>query len=193
MKTLREISQFQIGFTLARAKASFGNLENYSYQTFSINAFPSHGIQMIRGCENPYLANEKISPNYFTQKGDVVVRLRVPILAVCIGKDEEGLLVSSLAIIVRADEKQILGEYLAYYLNSSFAQNYFQTKARGTAIPMIRISDLKEMSIPIPPIEKQKQIIALMQESEKQISLFTQLIEQKTALKQQIFKSLIKE
>lgn len=191
MKKLKDIAQIQVGLTLARAKASPSSLESYPYQIFSMNAFPSDGIQMMHGFENPYLSSEKISENYLTQKGDVVIRLRDPIRSVCIAESEKGLLVSSLAVIVRVDEKQILGEYLAYYLNSKLAQGYFQIKVRGTAISMIRVTDLKEMSIPTPSLKRQKQIIALMQEGDKQISLLNELVEKKTALKQQIFKTLI--
>lgn len=191
MKKLKDIAQIQVGLTLARAKASPSSLENYSYQIFSMNAFPSDGIQMIHGYENPYLSSEKISENYLTQKGDVVIRLRDPIRSVCIAESEKGLLVSSLAVIARVDESQILGEYLAYYLNSKLAQSYFQTKVRGTAIPMIRVADLKEMTIPTPSLKRQKQIIALMQEGDREILLLNELVEKKTALKQQIFKTLI--
>lgn len=193
MRNLKDIAQIQVGFTLARAKASPSSSETYSYKMFSINAFPIDGIQMIHGYENPYLSSEKISKNYITHKGDVVIRLREPIKSLFITKDEEGLLVSSLAVIVRVDENEILGEYLAYYLNSTLSQNYFQTKVRGTAIPMIRVADLKEMPIPTPSLSRQRQIVALMRESDRQTSLLSELIKQKTRLKQQFFKSLIKE
>lgn len=191
MKKLKDIVQIQVGFTLARAKASPSSLESYPYEIFSINAFPSDGIQMIHGYENPYLSSEKISETYLAQKGDVVIRLRDPIRSVYITESEKGLLVSSLAVIARVDESQILGEYLAYYLNSKLAQSYFQAKVRGTAISMIRVADLKEMSIPTPSLKRQKQIIALMQEGDKQISLLNELVEKKTAFKQQIFQTLI--
>ncbi|GAA7257978.1 hypothetical protein HpCK38_15940 [Helicobacter pylori] len=191
MQKLQDIAHFQVGFTLARNKATPSSLQSYSYKTLSMNAFPSDGIQMISGHEGLYVCSEKISENYFIKKGDVVIRLRDPIGCIYVSKDEQKLLVSSLAVIVRIEKSKILGEYLAYYLNSSLAQSYFQTKIRGTTIPMIRVADIKQMPIPLPSLKKQSQMIALMQEGDREISFLNELIEQKRMLKHQFFKSLI--
>lgn len=191
MRKLQDIAQIQVGFTLSRTKATPSSLRNYTYKTLSINAFPSNGIKIIQGYENLHISNEEISDTYFTQEGDVLIRLRDPIRSLFISKDSTGLLVSSLVVIVRVDRGQILGEFLSYYLNSNLPQNYFQSKVRGTTIPMIRVSDLKELEIPLPSLEKQKKIISLMQESEKEISLLKEAITQKSLLNQQIFKTLL--
>lgn len=191
MRKLQDIAQIQVGFTLSRTKATPSSLRNYTYKTLSINAFPSNGIKIIQGYENLHISNEEISDTYFTQEGDVLIRLRDPIRSLFVSKDSTGLLVSSLVVIVRVDRGQILGEFLSYYLNSSLPQNYFQSKVRGTTIPMIRVSDLKELEIPLPSLEKQKKIISLMQESEKEISLLKEAITQKSLLNQQIFKTLL--
>lgn len=191
MRKLQDIAQIQVGFTLSRTKATPSSLRNYTYKTLSINAFPSNGIKIIQGYENLHISNEEISDTYFTQEGDVLIRLRDPIRSLFVSKDSTGLLVSSLVVIVRVDRGQILGEFLSYYLNSNLPQNYFQSKVRGTTIPMIRVSDLKELEIPLPSLEKQKKIISLMQESEKEISLLKEAITQKSLLNQQIFKTLL--
>lgn len=191
MRKLQDIAQIQVGFTLSRTKATPSSLRNYTYKTLSINAFPSNGIKIIQGYENLHISNEEISDTYFTQEGDVLIRLRDPIRSLFVSKDSTGLLVSSLVVIVRVDRGQILGEFLSYYLNSNLPQNYFQSKVRGTTIPMIRVSDLKELEIPLSSLEKQKKIISLMQESEKEISLLKEAITQKSLLNQQIFKTLL--
>lgn len=191
MKELQDLAQIQVGFTLSRTKATPSSLENYTYKTLSINVFPSSGIETSQGCENLHISSEKISDTYFTQEGDVLIRLRDPIRSLYISQKSTGLLISSLIVIVRVDKKQILGEFLAYYLNSSLPQTYFQSKVRGTTIPMIRVSDLKELKIPLPTLQRQKQIVALMQESDKELSLLKEMITQKSLLNQQIFKTLL--
>lgn len=191
MKELQDLAQIQVGFTLSRTKATPSSLENYTYKTLSINVFPSSGIEISQGCENLHISSEKISDTYFTQEGDVLIRLRDPIRSLYISQKSTGLLISSLIVIVRVDKKQILGEFLAYYLNSSLPQTYFQSKVRGTTIPMIRVSDLKELKIPLPTLQRQKQIVALMQESDKELSLLKEMITQKSLLNRQIFKTLL--
>lgn len=191
MKRLQDIAQVQVGFTLSRTKATPNDLANYTYKTLSINAFPSSGVEMIQGYENLHISSEKISDTYFTQEGDVLIRLREPIRSIFVSQDATGLLISSLVVIVRVDREQILGEFLAYYLNSSLPQAYFQAKVRGTTIPMIRVSDLKELEIPLPALQRQKQIVALMQESDRELSLLKEMITQKSLLNQQIFKTLL--
>ncbi|WP_104697295.1 MULTISPECIES: restriction endonuclease subunit S [unclassified Helicobacter] len=191
MQTLKDIAQIQVGLTLSRAKATLSDLEKYPYKCVSINAFPTNGNTMLWGYENQYFSSEKISSDYLTQEGDVLVRLRSPVRSIYISKAEEGLLTSSLIAIMRPNPKVVLGEFLAFYLNSSLPQAFFQSKVKGTTIPMIKLSDLKDLQIPLPSIEKQKTIIQWMKEGDREISFLTELTKQKILLKQQIFKTLL--
>ncbi|MCE3046537.1 restriction endonuclease subunit S [Helicobacter kayseriensis] len=191
MRTLKDIAHIQVGLTLSRTRATLTNLEKYPYRSVSINAFCENGITMLQGYENSYLASEQISSEHLTQEGDVLVRLRDPIRSIHISKAEEGLLISSLIAVIRPNPKIVLGKFLAFYLNSSLPQAFFQSKIKGTAIATIKLSDLKDLKIPLPSIERQKTMIEWMQESQKQISLFGQLIEQKQQFQHQIFKSLL--
>lgn len=194
MQTLKDIAHIQVGLTLSRTKATLSNLEKYPYKSVAINAFPANGITMLQGYENPYLSSEQISSGHLTQEGDILVRLREPVRSIYISKAEQGLLISSLIAVIRPKPKTILGKFLAFYLNSPLPQAFFQSKVKGTAISMIKLSDLKDLRIPLLPIEKQQAIIQWIQESEKQISLLNQLIEQKQRLQQQVFKTqLLKE
>ncbi|MCC8953129.1 N-6 DNA methylase [Bradyrhizobium sp. Pear77] len=52
---------------------------------------------------------------------------------------------------------------LARYLASSFGQAQLQALAGGTTVPLIPMGDLKRLPIPVPPIERQRQIMNQIQ------------------------------
>lgn len=55
---------------------------------------------------------------------------------------------------------ELESRFLAAYLRSENAQRYFRRVARGVAVKGVNIGDLREMPIPLPPIEEQRRIVA---------------------------------
>ena len=82
--------------------------------------------------------------------------------------------------------------YLKYYLDAPKAQQYFKTKARGTAQKGVYLNTLKELKVIIPSEDEQKQIV---KEIEKRFEVADEVerviaenLEKSEQLKQSILK-----
>ena len=95
--------------------------------------------------------------------------------AIYFGK-EFTVVASSSLYILRLKDSRIIPEYLLYYINSSRGQKTLRNIMMGSTVKTISKKDLLELSIPIPPIEKQKIIVDTM----------TNMIRQKILLKKKI-------
>jgi len=61
---------------------------------------------------------------------------------------------------VRAHEGKILPDFLLAYMNSPQARRYFYSRAKFTTnLASINSTDLKELPVPLPPLELQQQLI----------------------------------
>jgi type I restriction enzyme S subunit len=50
------------------------------------------------------------------------------------------------------------GQYLAAFLRGPIAQDYFRRVARGVAVRGVNIGDLRKLPVPVPPLERQREI-----------------------------------
>lgn len=78
--------------------------------------------------------------------------------------------------VLRLKGNTVLPEYLAWLLNQAPAQRYFEQNAEGTLTKSIRSSVLKETLIAVPPLSKQKTIIAMADALAAEHRLMQQLI-----------------
>ncbi len=74
--------------------------------------------------------------------------------------DTPALITSSL-LCIRVDSKIALPAYVAWYLNAPSTQRRIQATARGATIKMVSISDIQDLKIDLPSLEKQETIAAL--------------------------------
>ncbi len=59
--------------------------------------------------------------------------------------------------------KELLNsDYLYHYLSSSSVQHYWISKINSGSVSNLNVDIIKSLSIPIPPIEKQKEIVAIL-------------------------------
>ena len=71
-------------------------------------------------------------------------------------------LAAACFFIIRVSKKEILSNYLWWYLNQSPAEYYFHSHSgRGVHMPVVRRSVLENIDIPIPPLDVQKKIVKL--------------------------------
>lgn len=94
-------------------------------------------------------------------KGDIVINSISTYrgAAALIGEDFNGLLVNNQVIIIRPINEKILPEYLNIIFNSKYIQDQIKMISSGAVISFIPLSLLRELRIPVPPIEVQKNII----------------------------------
>lgn len=74
--------------------------------------------------------------------------------------DKPAAIASSLVIIRPNDE--ILASFFAYYLRSEHCAAEIVRLAAGAAQPNLGANDLKQFTVPIPPLEEQRRIVAVL-------------------------------
>jgi Type I restriction modification DNA specificity domain len=67
---------------------------------------------------------------------------------------------------------EVDGRYVAAFLRSGHAQQFFRRVARGVAVKGVNLGDLRQLPVPVPPLEEQHRIVA---EIEQELSLMDSL------------------
>lgn len=110
---------------------------------------------------------EAVASQFSIDEGDVFVSrantielVGLSAVAECI--PQERLIYPDLLIKLTADRTKILPRYLAYALRSAGARRQIKDRALGSSQTMVKISGerLREVSIPVPSIIEQQQIVA---------------------------------
>ncbi|HGF7184845.1 TPA: restriction endonuclease subunit S [Vibrio cholerae] len=99
------------------------------------------------------------------EKGDILFCLRGSLgkFAV-VENDIKGAIASSL-VIIRANHKIALS-YLKHYLGSVLCAREIDTFENGAAQPNLSATDLKSFKIPLPPLDEQKRIAAILDKAD---------------------------
>ncbi len=182
---LKELAFIKTGLVLSRRKAKI-QLNSESYQVVSLKSFNKNGEYNYKFSESFY-SSRIIKEEYLVKKGDILIRLRKPNLAIYIDKDYEKLIASSLVAILRV-RKDINPLFLTYYLNSKRVERDLNRYVKGTAIPMIQIKDISNLVISIPSLDEQK----LLSLQNREITLLENLIDEKRKLNEALFERITK-
>lgn len=189
---LKELVDIKIGLALERKKANITSTNIIEYQVLTLKSFANANCVDVLPYEM-FMADAKLGEQYLTHANDVVVRLRSPNNAIFINNNNTGMVVSSLMAVITNIYPGILNSlYLAHYLNSQYVQRQLIKNIQGTAIPMIKIADLNDLEIILPPLDKQNKIIAYLEAANEEVALLQKIIDEKSKLKAEIFETLIK-
>ena len=189
---LSELAATKSGLVLSRKKASLQSKIKRNYNVVSLKSFNENGIYNHSHVES-FVADDVLKDDYLVKKGDILIRLREPNFAIYIDKDYDDLVVSSLMVLVSIDTEKISPQYLAYYLNSDFSQSQLLQDATIGAIKMIKVSNIQNLKIVVPSIEKQKLLVDTINTFGHEEVLLQNLIAEKQKLKKSVFNTVIKE
>ena len=85
--------------------------------------------------------------------------------------------------LVRPDQKHLDPAYLAAWLTFEPVKNSLQASTTGALIPRIPIGSLKDLSVPLPSLERQRHIGALFHLAHQEAALLEQLAAQTAQLR----------
>ena len=191
---LSDFATVRTGLVVARKKAQLDSAYEIKYEQISLRYF-SAGVKLDKSDEKDiFVSAEEIDSKYFTQEGDVVVRLRSPSSAVYIEKEDAGLLLHSLLAVIRVkSDKKLDAKYLAYVINSNSVQRILKKDVKGTAIPMLKTKDLADLQMSLPSMKKQKETVRFLDLAQKEQDLLQKLIDEKKQLSQTILDTIIQQ
>ena len=115
----------------------------------------------------PISLPKEVATQFALEEGDVFVSRAntidlVGLSAVTMERPQERLIYPDLLIKLKADRSKILPRFLAYALRSAGARAQMRERAFGSSQTMVKISGerLRQVSIPVPPLPMQEQIVA---------------------------------
>lgn len=189
---LRDIAVVKTGLVLSRKKAAFKDEAKATYKLINLRNIKDDGIINLATFEE-FDSNDVLDDHYFTQEGDVLIRLSHPNTAVYIDKEASGLLIPSYFAIIKVDKTKLLPEFLAWYLNSKEVKKELERFQSGTRIPSTNQNVIKTLPVSLTTIEKQEVLIEIFRLHLKEKELYRTLIEEKekwlTELSRQILKN----
>lgn len=189
---LKEIANIRTGLVLTRKRAEIDHEVEARYKLLSLTNIGEDGIVNDREFES-FKSNDKLGEEYFSQKGDVLIRLSAPHTAIYIDEKLEGLLIPAYFSIIRLTTEKYISQYLAWYLNSNRAKREITKGQTGTAMSTTNKAVLSSIDIKEIPIDRQKDIAKVQELYMRERKLLKKLIEEKEKYYKGITRLLVKE
>lgn len=105
-----------------------------------------------------------VKEDFFTKKGDVIIKLSTPHDSVYIDEDHEGILVTSFGMILRAKEgKPLSMRYLSMFLNHPRTLSSLQagSTGMGAGMTVLKRRTIAAISVPLLPMDQQESLADL--------------------------------
>lgn len=189
---LGELAQIKTGLVLARKKAEIKPNIKSRYRLLTVRNIENDGTFNSEPFEI-FESKESLDKQYFTEEGDVLIRLSHPNTAVYIDTLRAGLLVPSYFAIIKITNNAIVPEFLSWYLNTSVVKTELMKSQTGTHIPSTNKNVLSALYIKQLPLQKQDLIIEINKLHIKEKELMTKLIGEKEKLYQAITNQIINQ
>ena len=175
---LGEIAKIKIGLVLIRKKAKIKYEIKDIYNLITLKNIEDNGAFNEKPFEI-FESNDELDKGYFTDEGDILIRLSYPYTAVYIDESKVNLLVPSSFSIIKLTTSNYIPEYIAWYLNSDKAKKELIKSQTGTAMSTTNKTILASIDIKEIPIEDQKRIGKIQELYLKERKLLDRLIEEK--------------
>jgi type I restriction-modification system DNA methylase subunit/restriction endonuclease S subunit len=94
---------------------------------------------------------------------------------------------------IRITEKDILPKYVYFMLTTEYITDILVSKAKGAQYPAVSFSDFETLKIPVPSLEKQKEIIEYCESNNNLIKLLENEIEQNKIQANLFLSSIVKK
>lgn len=144
------------------------------------------GILQMKDIQNNYLnfdyqnidkvSDFQFKEKFFLNKGDIVfVSKGVNNFAIVIEQINFPIIASATFFIIRVNEKILIPEYLAWFMNQKEAQNYFSEKKAGTYVPNLNKQDIMDLPLKVPTLKTQKAIARTAMLLSREIAILEKL------------------
>jgi type I restriction enzyme M protein len=112
----------------------------------------------------------------FPKRGDVLFTTEAPLAMAALVNNGERFALAQRIICLSPKPEFAVGGYVFRVLLSAAVQETIQAAATGTTVLGIKASSLKEIKIPVPPLEEQRRIVAELDAEATQIETARNLI-----------------
>ena len=131
---------------------------------------------------------------FTTHPGDLIMSCSGTIGKVAIIPEDAPIGIINQALLKLTPKKKILPEYLKWYMQSISFEKDIQRHSKGAAIQNVAsVAILKEIAIPFPTIEKQKQIVARLDDLNERCNALQENYQKTFALCDDLKQSLLRK
>ena len=130
--------------------------------------------------------NSKLKRSHIL-KGDVLLTIAGTIGRTAIVEIEEELNCNQAVAIIRLGNSEIHPNFLCHFFATSNAQSQFTMGKVTATIPNLSLSQIKKLKIPLPPLDQQKKIAAILDAADAYKQKTKALIEKYDELTQSLF------
>ena len=162
--SLGKLVKIAQGFPLSRHRDDDGQ------STPVVNVKDLEKLYVEHEPENFSISSQGNVERYRLKAGDVVIAIRGSLFkSSIVTKMSQGSIAGQNVAFFRLPENNLVeASYIAVLMRSGLIEQILNLKRRSsTTLPSIRISDLRELKIPLPEISIQKQIVQLFLLSEQ--------------------------
>jgi len=183
---LKDIAAIHMGYSFR------SRLESEKTGTVAVIQMKDLTDENIVNCDNlAYVDMDNFNENHFVRIGDLIFRSRsLSSTSAILATDPGPAILSSPLLKIRITDPSVMPEYLNWYISQLPAQIFFASHARGTTQKMINKESLETLELDVPPLEKQKAIVALAALADEEQRILKQLAQKR---KQYISALLIRE
>jgi type I restriction enzyme S subunit len=134
--------------------------------------------------------NRSALDKYIIKRGDIIIaRAGTVGVSVLVNRDFTDVIFGSYLIKVRL-KSSIIPEFAHYFLQSNLYWKHIQ-KAQGSTLKNINLPILKELSLPIPSLEEQRAIVAVLGVVDSVIAKTDEVIAKTERLKKGLMQTLL--
>ena len=148
---------------------------NYSSKYPRSEEFISSGVPFIRAnnlrnktvvSDDMYFISEKkhgLLLKGHLETNDILITTRGNLGDIALVPVEyDGANINAQIVLLRANDRQIIPDYLKWCFDIPEVKKQINQLSTGTALKQLPVSKLRQIKIPLPPLEEQKRIAAIL-------------------------------
>lgn len=142
---------------------------------------------------SPHLLDRALGddPRYRVAAGDILIANRGTRMTAALVPEGLDAIASGQLFIVRPQSDRITPEFLHWFLNLDTTQDRLHSEARGSYVQTLSISVVRDLPIPLIPLELQTKLCALANLARRERELLRLLVEKRGILIQHSFSQII--
>jgi len=125
------------------------------------------------------------------EAGDVLVTSEAPLGEIAFFKETPRLCLGQRLFALRPDPSKVVPRFLYYALRSPEMQHRLHARATGTTAQGIRQSQLRNVMVPLPDLDEQRGIAAVLGALDDRIDYATEMLDELERLSELLFSRLV--
>lgn len=186
---LADLAEIRTGLTL-RGRDASRRTDREGLHLLRISDITEDGRIEI---ENQHLLDKALGedPRYRVAPGDVLIANRGTRMTAALVPEGLEAVASGQLFIVRPKSSEATSEFLHWFLNLSATQTHLTSHARGSYVKTLSIAVVRELPVPVVPLELQGKLCALSNLAERERELLRLLAEKRHQFLQATYQQIL--